>query len=117
MFKTLTFLALTLAAVLALLILGGERSLLDSLRASMTHVAWEAVEAVRRSCQESFETPLSYVLNEARVREAWRMAAEALSHRSFGVSAVANSAAVNQLTARRKAMDRLTADEVLTVIF
>lgn len=62
------------ARSLALMVLGGERTLLDSLRAKMPASAWSTVESARASCQAAFDKPLGYVVNEARVREAWRLA-------------------------------------------
>jgi ferrous iron transport protein B len=62
------------ARSLALMVLGGERTLLDSLRARMPASAWSALESARASCQAAFDKPLGYVVNETRVREAWRLA-------------------------------------------
>lgn len=62
------------ARSLALMVLGGERTLLDSLRARMPASAWSALDSARASCQAAFDKPLGYVVNEARVREAWRLA-------------------------------------------
>ncbi len=59
---------------LALMVLGGERTLLDSLRARMPPNSWSALESARASCRAAFDKPLGYVLNEARVRAAWRLA-------------------------------------------
>jgi ferrous iron transport protein B len=61
---------------LALMVLGGEPSLLESLRGKVGPAAWDEIRSARDACQAAFSNPLSYVLNEARVREAWRLVAE-----------------------------------------
>jgi ferrous iron transport protein B len=85
------------ARSLALMVLGGERTLLDSLRARMPANAWSALETARASCQGDFDKPLGYVVNEARVREAWRIA-ETIATRSAASP-----------SARRRFSDRLEA--------
>lgn len=58
---------------LALLVLGGEASLLDALGEKVPADAWTAILAAREACAREFAEPLSYVLNQARVREAWKL--------------------------------------------
>ena len=58
----------------ALMVLGGEASLLASLREQVGDESFRAIESARRAAQASVEEPLAAVINRVRMKSAWAIA-------------------------------------------
>ena len=55
----------------ALMVLGGETSLLESLHARLGSERFRAIDAARRAAQAAVDEPLAAAINGVRVRQAW----------------------------------------------
>jgi ferrous iron transport protein B len=58
----------------ALMVLGGESSLLDGLRARVGPERFRTIDAARREAQAEIDEPLAAAINRVRMRHAWTIA-------------------------------------------
>jgi ferrous iron transport protein B len=71
---------------LALMVLAGDRTLIDWLRARVPAVSLTAIENVRQGLRRSFREPLSYVINRTRFAAARELAEQVSERESVRVS-------------------------------
>ena len=65
----------------ALMVLGGETSLLETLRAQVGADTFRKIDAARRAAQATTDEPLAAAINRVRMRAAWTIA-DRVRHRS-----------------------------------
>jgi len=61
---------------LALMVVAGDETLAGWLAERVSPAALASIEEIRQRTRREFRAPLSYVINEARVRAAWRIVAD-----------------------------------------
>jgi ferrous iron transport protein B len=93
---------------LALMVLAGDETLAGWLRERVPSETLSSIETIRQRARRAFREPLSYVINQARMRAAWKIASEVSRRTTEGKRSGAVAAA---------RLDRLTIHPVWGIPF
>jgi ferrous iron transport protein B len=83
---------------LALMVLSGDKTLVDWLRERVDPATLGQIEDVRQGVRRAFRDPLRYVINQARFHAAGRLAADVTSRRDTGGAGHAQSRWLDRVT-------------------